>query len=138
MNVGLFAEHNKEKKTFLKMQRKREPHIFSWCDIIYGLQSEELCFLFDSIVYIIYNSCMENWAAILRYIQSFISRVFFCAFVFFSSYLGERFLRIRSIFSCSIRDEMCRQNANTRHAKKKLLKKANQMLRMYCNMHSYF
>lgn len=82
--------------TTTKKKKKRTAY-FSWCDIIYGLQSEELCFLFDSIVYV-YNSYMENWAACTLYtVQSSILRVF-CSFLC-SSHLGVRFLYSRSIIS---------------------------------------
>lgn len=85
--------------------------------------------------------CMENWAACaLCHNPVF---YFACFFVlFYTTYLGvdaSSMLAVLLAQLCilySMRDEMCRHNANTPNAKMKLLKKEHQMLRMCVFRHA--
>ena len=74
MNVGLLLKMLifSPSSSFLSALKQSEKKVvFSSCDIIYELQSEELCFLFDPIRNCLHNGCMETGHLYSSHIAAF-------------------------------------------------------------------
>lgn len=94
MNVGLllksscrlncfFSSLRCELKNTTEKNTTKELVVFSSCDIIYELQSEELCFLFDSIHNCLHNGCIWKLGS-YSHIKFLVSRRFFLSFFLFT------------------------------------------------------